>query len=345
MIRSINTELIHISQPEYVSKNRIHFEFKYDNKTGIFLQTPLSTIYEINNSILIGFPNINFNQEVNKFISLINTIDDYILTIQKELWKRIGKNTRDKKFYSSCRWNNNKTNIYMKLNLQKEIFRNTNNEIDNRPYLDVYDQNKKKQSINYIEPFSTGYHIIYIDNIWVSPNTKSMGLQWYIIQSKIYKNIIKLDECLIQDDDYDKPFLQPETHCNCCSKKLQQKSSSIPPEEHPTYGRFIKMKRMGIPIDAIKLKLEQENLSFDEFQNIQNNIPKLPPATLSISHIPSGRPNISANMLMGITLKKATINTVEPAKKEIIPLQLKEKYTPPSADELKNILARLKKTN
>ena len=248
MIRSINTELIHISQPEYVSKNRIHFEFKYDNKTGIFLQTPLSTIYEINNSILIGFPNIHFNPEIEKFISLINTLDNYILSIQKELWKRVGKNTRDKKYYSSCRWNSNKTNIYMKLNLQKEIFRNTNNQVDTRPYLDVYDQNKHKQSVNYIEPFSTGYHIIYLDNIWISLNNKSMGLQWYIIQCKIYKNIIKLDECLIKDDDYDKPFLQPETHCNCCSKK-QQQSSSIPPEEHPIYGRFIKMKRMGIPIE------------------------------------------------------------------------------------------------
>jgi hypothetical protein len=47
-------------------------------------------------------------------------------------------------------------------------------------------------------------------------------------------------------------------------------------------------------------------------------------------------------MLQGITLKKAAVNVNE-TKKEIIPLQLKEKYTPPSADEIKNILARLKK--
>ena len=98
---------------------------------------------------------------------------------------------------------------------------------------------------------------------------------------------------------------------------------------------------MGIPIDAIRLKIEQENLSFNDFQNLISNIPKAP--TIShITAIPAGRPNISANMLQGITLKKAAVNVNE-TKKEIIPLQLKEKYTPPSADEIKNILARLKK--
>ena len=103
------------------------------------------------------------------------------------------------------------------------------------------------------------------------------------------------------------------------------------------------MKRMGIPIDAIRLKIEMENLSFSDFESLLNNIPKAPSIS-SISSIPSGRPNISANMLTSITLKKATINVNE-NKKEIIPLQLKEKYTPPSADEIKTILARLKKTS
>jgi hypothetical protein len=152
---------------------------------------------------------------------------------------------------------------------------------------------------------------------------------------------LKFTECLIQDDELDQSFIKPEIHCSCCSKK-----QIIPtnPEEHPTLGRFIKMKRMGIPIDAIRLKIEQENLSFIEFESLLNNIPKAPTIPSITQSMPSGRPAISANMLTGITLKKATVNTNE-MKKEIIPLQLKEKYTPPSADEIKNILARLKKTN
>jgi hypothetical protein len=159
-----------------------------------------------------------------------------------------------------------------------------------------------------------------------------------IIFKRSNKNILKFSECLIEDDEYDKSFIKPEIHCACCSKKQIITSN---PEEHPTLGRFIKMKRMGIPIDAIRLKIEQENLSFNDFQNLISNIPKAP--TISpITAIPSGRPNISANMLQGITLKKAMVNVNE-IKKEIIPLQLKEKYTPPSADEIKNILARLKK--
>jgi hypothetical protein len=339
MLRSINYDQIHISQPEYISTNKIHFEIKYNDKTGILIQTPLSTIYEINNQMLIGFPNFEFNPDVIKFISLIENIDSYIISIQKELWKKIGKNTRDKKYFTSIKRNHNKTNIYMKLLLQMELTRNNkNNSIDKHPYLDVYDQNKQKQNINYIEPFATGYHIIYCDSIWVSLNNRSMGLQWYVIQSKIYKNILKLNECLIKEDEYDQSFIKPEIHCSCCCKKQVVSSN---PEEHPTLGRFIKMKRMGIPIDAIRIKIEQENLSFNDFQDLISNVPKAPTITPMIS-IPTGRPNISANMLQGITLKKSTVNVNE-TKKEIIPLQLKEKYTPPSADEIKNILARLKK--
>jgi hypothetical protein len=336
MLRNINTELIHISQPEPVSKNRIHFELKYNDKTGILIQTPLSTIYEVDNRMLIGFPNYDYNKDVIKFINLIEQIDTYIISIQKELWKKVGKNTRDKKYYTSIKWNHNKNNCYMRLSLQKELIRNRDNGVETKNYLDVYDLNKQKKTLDYIEPFSTGYHIIYCDNIWISD--KSMGLQWYVIQSKIYKNILKFSECLIEDDEYDKSFIKPEIHCACCSKKQIITSN---PEEHPTLGRFIKMKRMGIPIDAIRLKIEQENLSFNDFQNLISNIPKAP--TISpITAIPAGRPNISANMLQGITLKKAAVNVNE-TKKEIIPLQLKEKYTPPSADEIKNILARLKK--
>jgi hypothetical protein len=341
MLRNINNELIHISQPEYVSTNRIHFELKYNNKTGILIQTPLSTIYDINNQMQIGFPNYDYNPDVNKFISLIEQIDNYIISIQKELWKKIGKNTRDKKYFTSIKWNHNRSNCYMRLSLQKELTRNKDNIVETRTYLDVYDQNKEKKTINYIEPFSTGYHIIYCNNIWVSLNDKSMGLQWYVIQSKIYKNILKFTDCLIQDDEYDQSFIKPEIHCTCCSKK---QILSTNPEEHPTLGRFIKMKRMGIPIDAIRLKIEQENLSFIEFESLLNNIPKAPTIPSITQSMPSGRPAISANMLTGITLKKATVNTNE-MKKEIIPLQLKEKYTPPSADEIKTILARLKKTN
>jgi len=47
MIRSINNEFLHICQPEQHSKNRIQFEIKYNDKTGLLIQTPLSTIYEI----------------------------------------------------------------------------------------------------------------------------------------------------------------------------------------------------------------------------------------------------------------------------------------------------------
>jgi hypothetical protein len=294
------------------------------------------------NYMNIGFPNIEHNPEAIKFIKLIETIDNYIFSIQKDLWKQVGKNTRDKKFYPSIRWNNNKTNVYMNLQLQKQKIRNSSNKIILTPFLDVYDSNKKHVSIDYIEPFCTAYNIIYFEYIWISLDAKSMGLQWSVIQSKIYKNIIKFDECIIKEDDYDAPFLKPEEHCICCSKKVKILTNENNNEVNNEYDKYVKMKKMGIPIEAIKLKIKQDGLDVSVFENLNSSVSTIP---ISHNRNEGGAPKISANMLSAVILKKAAPIEKENKPKELIPLQLREKYTPPSKDDILNILNRLKKVD
>lgn len=338
MIRNIDTNLINIVQPEQVSKSRIHFEFRYKEQSGLLIQTPLSTIYDINNVLSIGFPNIHFNKDVEDFVKLIENIDDYIERIQKDLWKRIGKNMRDKTYKRTLFWNEYRTNLYMNLKLQKETIRDKNNEVVTRHQLDIYDCNKNKVGIDYIKPYSTGYHIIYLRNIWISITNRIMGLEWYVIQSKIYRDVKSVDTCIIQEDEYDKPYIKPEIHCECCSAKQKNNTKDVSVTDNTLliYDRFIKMKKMGVPEGAIRMKILQEGLIYEDFEKIMNGENKI---SIPISN----KPMISANMLMGITLKKAVIHNKNEEKKDIIPLQLKDKYKPPSEEELRNILARLKK--
>jgi hypothetical protein len=284
----------------------------------------------------IGFPNIDHNPEVIKFIKLIEAIDGYVFSIQKDLWKQVGKNTRDKKFFHSIRWNSTKSNVYMNLQLQKQKIRNDSNKIILKPFLDVYDSNKKHVSIDYIEPFCSGYNIIYFEYIWISLDTKSMGLHWSVLQCRIYKNIIKFDECVIKEDDYDKPFLNPDEHCKCCSKKTVIISSN----NNDEYEKYVKMKKMGIPVEAIKLKIKQDGLDVNVFENLNTST-----KTITAIKTETGAPRISANMLSTVMLKKATPIEKEAKPKELIPLQLREKYTPPSKDDILNILNRLKKVD
>jgi hypothetical protein len=102
-------------------------------------------------------------------------------------------------------------------------------------------------------------------------------------------------------------------------------------EDHPVFGRYFKMQRMGIPEGAIEHKLRQDGLTIEEFRVFMND-----------GTVPSTKPKMNALFASinsgGFSLKKAE-------KKEIIPIQVKDKFTPPSKDELQNLISKLKKVN
>jgi len=52
---------------------------------------------------------------------------------------------------------------------------------------------------------------------------------------------------------------------------IKQKEQKKKLTEHPTFGKFFKMKKMGIPIFVIEQKIKIQGLDYEEFKNLENN--------------------------------------------------------------------------
>lgn len=132
--------------------------------------------------------------------------------------------------------------------------------ISNVPSISVFDHHKNSQSVKYMKPFSEAIHIMGLTYIWYSNN--KIGLQWNIIQSKIFHPIAELTECIIQDE-YEQEPMQHYHHTlnNISCKRVTTETK----EQHPIYGAFIKMKRMGVPDQVIRNQLLAKKLSYPDF--------------------------------------------------------------------------------
>ena len=108
----------------------------------------------------------------------------------------------------------------------------------------VYDEHKDMQSLDYIEPGCDVYSILWLKNLWLK-NGKA-GLNYTIIQLKVYKPIIYMNKCLIIEDT---------------DIFTQEDNKTITPvntyeDIDPLYKIYFKMKKMGVPIQAIQMKMK-----------------------------------------------------------------------------------------
>ncbi len=353
--KNIDTSLLYICSPEQVSSNGNIFEIKY-SKSELVVHTPRTMFVEnpriflYNNrqylKINLCFYNYEFNDEVRGFINLITNIENKINSNSKQLWKNINKTTKNKTFVPSIYFNDTKTKAYLSLSIQTEI----NNNIS-KPVISVYDKYKNIKDIDYIIPSATSYNIIYLRNVWQKGN--KMGLNWVILQTKVYHPIFKLNECLIID-----PFeSNPNSFYNIYTTSNEIINSSViknepPNEEHPIYGKYVKMKRMKIPDGAIQSKCMMDGINYNDFLNYinpsttttTNKAPPIPPPFL----LPLGQTTlktdsvnkITPNMLLSIKLKKNNSELPPPKK---IHIENPSGFKPPSASDLLNVLNRLKK--
>ena len=106
-------------------------------------------------------------------------------------------------------------------------------------YINIY--NSYNQSVNedYIVEQSECYALLHLKNIWINEN--KYGLNWEIVQLKVYPPIYKLEQCFIYDSNIKKELY------------IQYK-------DDPIYKKFFKMKRIGVPIQNIQLEIKKENL-------------------------------------------------------------------------------------
>ena len=153
---------------------------------------------------------------------------------------------------------------------------------------------------------------------------KILLILWSIPQLKVYSSPI--NTCLITDDPVKITQDTREIECPCCGGNIEvipkipapetkiqyiQAPSSEDAEDH-IFGKFAKMRSLGVPLEAVKHKLKFEGLdanAFEAYMKRKKAQVKVPNINVSITQSSGNKPTIafSMNDLLGQrkNLKKA----------------------------------------
>ena len=256
VLKNPNIKNISFKKPEKISKKIHIFNVRYLKNSRFIIQTPkflvpyLPMMYLHKNikffKLCLEAHNYDYNDSSKKFVKLIQDIDKYVKSKSEILWKKCGYSPKKKNYISSVNFNKNRNKVYFYFSLQVH---------NNNPEVSIFDWKKNKKDYNYISPQSTAYSLIWLKNVWLK--TRKIGLNWVILQMKVYLPIYKIDECLIVDED------EIENKSKEDKKDNNDNNNDNNIEDmtkHPIYGKFFKMKKFGIPISCIQQKLKLENL-------------------------------------------------------------------------------------
>jgi len=313
---SINLDKIKLKTSYMISNHKIVLaSIKYENNNFI-VQTPdckfLKSIpNEVHNRYFklgLFFEHFKFNCNNDIFLKKIIEIEEYIF--HKYIKKR---KLKGKKLISSIK-KDNCANAFFNVNIQ------INNKL---PLLTVFDRDKNIHPIEYIEPFSYAKNLIYLKDLWLI-NDK-IGLNWVLVQTKIYPAFLTIKECLIEDD---------EVLCNTIPKKDKIIKKN--------YDKFIKMNKFGVPMSAIKIELNKHQLNINEFLELIHS-PEDKEHNKNITPIKKHLIKINPNMLQSIKLKKPKKKRKKKIKIKNTIDKVKQKgYKPPSKKLLQKMLKKLK---
>lgn len=291
------------------------------NKQKLIIQTPKSTFLRRPQSFMNEGPYMKisllfsyyiFNNNTNKFI-------DKIVLLEKQLEDIY--NNKGKRFKRSINFSKDKQSAFLNVNIQ--MFNNT-------PTISVFDNNKQPVSLDYIVPNAQSFNLIYMKDLW--QNKKNIGINWVLLQSKIYLPIFEIKECLIIEDrepintkssnEVKSPFIKKDNNETCLVINGLE-----------TYMKYINMKKFGVPDNAIQIELRKNNLCFEKYveclesyQKSKGEKPKPPPLKINVS------------MLSAIKLKKIK----KKKKKKLPPPPKKKGYQPPTPNQLQEMLKGLK---
>ena len=271
----------------------------YYNNNMFLLQTPKCII--INKESSIRYFNRKFlkiylvTEKNNYFVELLLNIEQQL----KEIY--INKFGVIENWRSCIKFKDDQA--YIRLTIP---FDNNDNYLVN-----IYDLNETNKGIEYLITGSKSLNIITPYELWKSHN--NYGVNWNLIQSKIFLPIYCCENCLIEDEFKDNPLLH--YHNFNTDNKEQLKN---------TYLKYHKMYKMGIPLGAIKLEIEKaKEHSYQTFKDI-----------FDIKDISS-----SSNIVI---LNKNVIKKKSIIKKRSISDNI-TKFKPPTENDLKYILNNLKK--
>jgi len=330
VLKNPNINNITFKKPEKISNKIYIIDVKYNKNKQFIIQTPkflvpfLPSIYSHRNlnfyKLCLEANNYLFNNSTKQFVKLIKNIDTYIKDKSPNFWKKCGYSEKKKTFKNSYNFNKNKSKVYFYFGIQV---------LNNNPEISIYDWKKDEKSYNYITPQSRAYSLIWLKNIWLKG--RKIGLNWVILQMKIYLPIYKIKECLIEDDEDEINFKTIQDDTNMQDTNIQDTNmqdtniqKKLNMEDDPVYGKFFKMKKFGIPIECIRHKLKMESLD-PNIISININKSKIKPKlytkthTKSIKSIKKSKPGNLINILSGlgnVKLKKTKKRKKKERKKK-----------------------------
>lgn len=269
----------------------------------------MDTVYsykEVNIKDIIFGRNQNYNLRDNNntiFIPIYYKINKKKLPLIIKTSRLFIKN-------NSYKYNNTKKNIYFydtllkkqydKEDTEDKIFNNLILDIQNkvkriikkRKYLDISNKtfvpiikktfnesnkitlqindnitkfvNTENKYVNNIKTPTYAYFIIHIKSIWISSdkwgiNINTLGCLYLPSQLDNQINNININDAFSDEiNDLNK-------------KKQNEIKNKINLCEHEVYGKFFKMKKMGIPIFVIEQKIQIQGLDLQEFKNLEKS--------------------------------------------------------------------------
>ena len=288
-------------------------DITYNNKP-ILIQIPKGRIIshpQVFNNPKLHFLNVslsyNNNDLIRQFNDFINELESHIISMANS------------KFKTNLSINSSSNKVYFNLTIQ--IY-------NNEAIISIFDPYKKKQNMNYIIPQSNAICLITPKNLWKSKD--KIGINWVLVQAKIFQPIIKIDECLIMDEFDEQPLLN--YHNNERIESVSNDTDNIVDnsELEEKYKKFLKMKKMGVPIGAIEIEmLKDSQFDINEFLKLIGEPPK--------------NYNITPKPTFKLVLPKSKPKTTDISNRNTSG-HTSASFRPPSKDDIQNMLAKLKKT-
>ena len=340
VISNIILDDITFKKPEKLSKKLIIIPITYKKTNRLIIQTPKFLIPEVPviychrkikfYKLKICAFNYAFEDYVIDYVKKINSIDKFIKEKSKNFISKYNIENNFSNYVPSLYYNRDKTKVNFYVNLQM---------LNNKPAVSVFDWEKKKRDMSYLMPHSLAYSVLWLQNIWFKDD--KVGLNWVILQMKVYLPIYKIDECIIVDDLENQVDSEPKSDINTNNSSSTKKGIML--KDHPVYSKYFNMKRFKIPIPAIQNKLKMNNL--DPNIILKDETEYYEEISESKSNTTPKKPNnilINNNMFSKISLKKTVINK-KPAK-NTGPVVSQNGMRPPTLDEILNMKNALNKT-
>lgn len=208
--------------------------------------------------IKMKFPRL-LNEKQYEFKKFLIELEKYIKEHKFEkIFRKLKRSLKNKEFKSS-------------LNSSKTLF--TCQLLDTST---IYNEHNKPINKEMVISNSRIKSICILTGLWIHKN--SLGFLWSIPQLKVYSSPI--NSCLIMDEPVRITPDTREVECPCCGGNIevvlklppqepQIKYIQIPASEDADeliFGKYEKMRAVGVPLIAVRQKIELEGLDFDAFE-------------------------------------------------------------------------------